>query len=51
MYEITIDEQWAMFRIIDDVNDYLNLLKSLEQIRKNTHRYRHNASCGFSDQK
>ena len=27
MYEMTIDQQWTMFRIIDDVNDYLNLLK------------------------
>lgn len=48
---MTIDQQWTMFRIIDDVNDYLNLLKFLEQIRKNARRYRHNASCGFSDQK
>ena len=48
---MTIDEQWTMFRIIEDVNDYLILLKFLEQIRRNAHRYRHNASCGFSDQK
>lgn len=48
---MTIDEQFMMFRIIDDVNDNLILLKFLEQIRRNAHRYRHNASCGFSDQK
>jgi len=50
MYEMTVDEKWTMFRIIDDVNDFLILLKFLEQICTNIRQYKHNASYGFSDQ-
>lgn len=34
MYALTLDEQWLIFQICLDINNYLVILAFLEQIRK-----------------